>query len=187
MLRKGFVNGYWQSEKYFESIEDIIRNVFTFPEASEQNKAIAREMAASTSVSIHVRRGDYLRYFPNNVLDEAYYGPAMAYFTERFKDVHFFIFSNDISWCREHLSAERISFVDWNTGKDSPYDMWLMTQCKHNIIANSSFSWWGAWLNNNPEKIVIAPGRWFDEFSTPDIYCKDWVILRGYGTCRQAS
>ena len=177
MLRKGFVNGYWQSEKYFESIEDIIRNVFTFPEASEQNKAIAREMAASTSVSIHVRRGDYLRYFLNNVLDEAYYGPAMAYFTERFKDVHFFIFSNDISWCREHLSAERISFVDWNTGKDSPYDMWLMTQCKHNIIANSSFSWWAAYLNIHKDSIVISPKKWTNAEVLFERQLPEWVKI----------
>ena len=87
------------------------------------------------------------------------------------------IFSNDVEWCRNHLKAERITFVDWNTGKESPFDLWLMTQCKHNIIANSSFSWWGAWLNQNECKEVIAPKTWFYHAATPDVYCKGWRVL----------
>lgn len=174
-FKRGLIDGYWQSEKYFLPIEETIRKDFTFPEASDRNKALAEEMAEALSVSIHVRRGDYLGGFP--VMDEAYYYPAMDYFTKKYNEVHFYVFSNDMDWCRGHLKAERMTYVDWNTGKDSPFDMWLMTQCKHNIIANSSFSWWGAWLNQNGEKEVIAPKVWFYHAETPDVYCKDWIVI----------
>lgn len=174
-FKRGLVDGYWQSEKYFLPISETIRNDFIFPVASVRNKELAEEMAGNISVSIHVRRGDYLGGFP--VMDESYYEPAMAYFVEKYKNVCFYVFSNDIPWCREHLRAERMTFVDWNTGKDSPYDMWLMTRCKHNIIANSSFSWWGAWLNPNEGKEVVAPKIWFNRVLTPDIYCEGWIVI----------
>lgn len=174
-FKRGLIDGYWQSEKYFLPIEETIRKEFTFPEASNRNLRLAKEMSETLSVSIHVRRGDYLGEFP--VMGEAYFEPAMAYFTEKYRSVHFYVLSNDIKWCREHLKAERITYVDWNIGKDSPWDMWLMTQCKHNIIANSSFSWWGAWLNQNEGKEVIAPRIWFYRVNTPDIYCNNWLII----------
>lgn len=174
-FKRGLIDGYWQSEKYFLPIEEIIRKEFSFPEASERNKVLAREMVGNQSVSIHVRRGDYLGGFP--VMDETYYDPSMTYFTKKYGDAHFYVFSNDIDWCRNHLKAERITFVDWNAGKDSPFDMWLMSQCKHNIIANSSFSWWGAWLNQNEGKEVVAPKTWFYHAETPDVYCKDWIVI----------
>lgn len=174
-VKKGIIDGYWQSEKYFLSISDVIREDFTFSAVSDRNTSLAEEMKEVTSVSIHVRRGDYLGGFP--VMDEAYYNPAMSYFLEKYKNVHFYVFSNDIEWCREHLKAEIIAFIDWNVGKNSPIDMWLMTQCKHNIIANSSFSWWGAWLNENEGKEIIAPKTWFTFPATPDVYCKDWIVF----------
>lgn len=171
----GLVDGYWQSEKYFLDIADVIRQEFAFPDPSDKNKALAAELSACMSVSIHVRRGDYLGGFP--VMDESYYEPAMAYFYEKYDDARFYVFSNDLDWCREHLKADNITFVDWNIGKDSPWDMWLMTQCKHNIVANSSFSWWGAWLNQNESKEVVAPKTWFYHAKTPDIYCNNWMII----------
>ena len=175
-FKRGILNGYWQSEKYFSPIADIIYKDFSFPEPSQKNKSLAEEMSMNTSVSIHVRRGDYLGQYP--LLTEEYYIPAMSYFTDKFNDVHFYVFSNDIPWCREHLNAERITFVDWNTGLDSPFDMWLMTQCKHNIIANSTFSWWGAWLSRHEGKAVIAPKTWdFHVNKNPDIYCPEWILL----------
>lgn len=174
-FRRGLIDGYWQSEKYFLPIADVIRKDFTFPEASSRNKALVEEMSRTIPVSIHVRRGDYLGSFP--VMDETYYDKTMNYFVQKYGDVHFYVFSNDMEWCRDHLDAEQTTFVDWNTGKDSPYDMWLMTQCKHNIIANSSFSWWGAWLNQNEGKEVIAPKTWFYHAATPDIYCKNWIVV----------
>lgn len=173
---KGYVDGYWQSEKYFSNIADEIRKLYTFPGSDNlKNIQLADEMQHCTSVSIHVRRGDYLGSFP--VLDEAYFTPAMQYFLEKYNDVHFYVFSNDILWCKDHIVAEKITYIDWNTGNDSLFDMWLMTQCKHNIIANSSFSWWGAWLNRHLDKCVIAPNRWFYTIDTPDIYADKWRIL----------
>ena len=174
-FKRGLIDGYWQSEKYFLPIEETIRKEFTFPEASIRNKALAQEMSETLSVSIHVRRGDYLGSFP--VMDESYFEPAMAYFLEKYNSVRFYVFSNDLDWCREHLKTEHILFVDWNTGKDSPWDMWLMTRCKHNIIANSTFSWWGAWLNQNESKKVIAPRTWLYHQVPPDVYCNNWIII----------
>ena len=174
-FKRGLVDGYWQSDKYFDSVSELIRKDYSFLGVSTRNKAVAVEMNKECSVSIHVRRGDYVGSYP--VMDEEYYLPAMDYFIKKYGNVHFYVFSNDIAWCRNHLNAECVSFVDWNTGKNSPYDMWLMTQCRHNIIANSSFSWWGAWLNQNSAKEVVAPRKWFNGVSTPDVYCKDWIVL----------
>lgn len=176
-LSKGYVDGYWQSEKYFSDIADEIRKLYTFPVSDKLNNIqLAEEMQHCTSVSIHVRRGDYLGGFP--VMNEKYFFPAMDYFIRNYMDVHFYIFSNDIPWCREHLASEApMTFVNWNTGDDSLFDMWLMTQCKHNIIANSSFSWWGAWLNQHPDKCVIAPNVWFNTIETPDVYADDWKVI----------
>ena len=175
-LRKGFVDGYWQSEKYFDEIADVIRKDFTFPRSDNpKNDALVEEMQNCTSVSIHVRRGDYLGGFP--VMDEKYFFPAMEYFANKYENVRFYVFSNDLVWCREHLKGEQMVFVDWNTGKDSLFDMWLMTQCKHNIIANSSFSWWGAWLNQHEGKEVVAPNLWFTHAETPDVYADGWKVF----------
>ena len=130
------------------------------------------------SVSVHVRRGDYL--LPKNAvyirLSKEYYDKVMSYFTQRFDNVHFYVFSDGIDWCRENFKADRITFIDWNTGDDSYKDMQLMSLCKHNIIANSSFSSWAAWLNANPDKIVIRP----KEYKTDgqDYYWPDeWIAM----------
>lgn len=173
---KGYVNGYWQSEKYFINISEEIQKLYTFPASDNpKNRCLSEEMQGCTSVSIHVRRGDYLGGFP--VMDDGYYGPAMDYFRAKYNNVHFYVFSNDLAWCKEHFDGNDTSFIDWNTGDNSIFDMWLMTQCKHNIIANSSFSWWGAWLNRHPDKEVIAPSGWFTHTETPDIYAEGWKIF----------
>ena len=175
-LKRGYVDGYWQSAKYFEGIEDVLREEFKFPKPSHnKNDVLIEEMRNSCSVSIHVRRGDYLGGFP--VMDMSYYTPAMQFIKEKYKNAHFYVFSNDIVWCREHFVGEEFTFVDWNTGTDSYYDMYMMSQCKHNIIGNSSFSWWAAWLNANNDKVVIAPSIWFKKVKTPDIYMKDWIVI----------
>lgn len=174
--RNVYVDGYWQSEKYFLDIEDIIRKDFTFPISdNSQNMELITELKGCTSISIHVRRGDYLGGFP--VMGMEYYTPAMQHFRERYKDVRFYIFSNDLDWCRTNIIGEDVSYVDWNTGRDSIFDMYLMSQCKHNIIANSSFSWWGAWLNQNVGQEVIAPKLWFYDTKTPEVYCDEWIKM----------
>lgn len=176
-IKRGYIDGYWQSARYLEGIEEILREEFVFPMPSNtqrQNAALLEGIGHhSCSVSIHVRRGDYLGGFP--VMDMNYYAPAIKYFKDKYVDVHFYIFSNDIAWCREYFIGKEFTFVDWNVGRNSYYDMYLMSQCQHNIIGNSSFSWWGAWLNENPQKEIIAPKLWFYTVKTPDIYMDNWI------------
>jgi hypothetical protein len=176
LTKHAFIDGYWQSEKYFKDIQDVIRKDFTFPVSGDiRNQELAKEMGDCTSVSVHVRRGDYLGGFP--VMDHSYYGPAMSYFREKYGPVRFYVFSNDMDWCRTNIQGRDVRYVDWNVGEDSLFDMWLMTQCKHNIIANSSFSWWGAWLNRHENKEVIAPKVWLYHADTPDICCDQWIRM----------
>ena len=175
-LKRGYIDGYWQSEKYFEDIEDELRKTFTFPALNDaQNENIVQKIKSTTSISIHVRRGDYLGGFPIMGMD--YYTPAMQYFIEKYPQAHFYVFSNDMDWCKKNLLGDNIDFVDWNMGDKSFIDMYLMSQCQHHIIANSSFSWWAAWLNTNPQKEVIAPRTWFFHAATPDIHCKGWIAM----------
>ena len=135
------------------------------------------------SVSIHVRRGDYVNHpLFGGICDKAYYQRAITYIQEKTDCDYYIIFSNDIKWCEENLSAllmgKNVVFVNWNKGKDSYQDMYLMSRCNYNIIANSSFSWWGAWLNNNPEKIVVAPKIWMKVLDNDfDIIPTSWIRI----------
>ena len=180
-----FLDGYWQSEKYFNSIEHTIRNdLLLNHEFSEAHKNLLNEILNTNSVSIHVRRGDYA----NNPTTKAYHGlcpidwyvQAINKIKETEGNTHFFIFSDDVDWVKSNLkSTERITYVSNGAcGSDSD-EMTLMSRCKHNIIANSSFSWWAAWLNNNPAKIVIAPSRWFSakDINTNDLIPETWIRL----------
>jgi len=109
-------------------------------------------------------------------LDIEYYLDAMALVNERVSDPHYFIFSDDIEWARENIKESRTMFIDWNTGPNSFVDMQLMSLCRHNIIANSSFSWWSAWLNRNPSKLVIAPGQWMPGMKDDgDVLPETWI------------
>jgi len=151
-----YYEGYWQSYKYLAPVEDSLRQQITMKQPlSEAVSTTLREIAAAPSVSIHVRRGDYLhnKYFATCPMD--YYKKAMAYFTET--GTKFYIFSDDIAWCRENFIGSQYVFI---TGNENFEDMYLMSYCSHNIISNSTFSWWAAWLNNNAEKITITPRDW---------------------------
>jgi hypothetical protein len=191
-----YLEGYWQSEKYFAPIADRLRQEFHFiSDPGPQNWQILGEtiqqLDAKTSrqralVSVHVRRGDSLRQPETQVCTEAYYRNALGLAKQQFIRPHFLVFSDDLSWCRTHLDLEKgdATFVDWNRGADSWRDMWLMSRCSGHIIANSSFSWWGAWLDPHPDKLVIAPARWsFSEqrvfayyrYDFRDIVPESWV------------
>lgn len=175
-LKRGYLYGYWQSEKYFDDIRQILLEEFAFPKVCEkQNLDLINKINSTISISIHIRRGDYLNGFP--LMTKEYYSKAIEYFQNKYENILFVVFSNDIDWAKENLQFKNGLFIDWNTGKNSWKDMYLMTQCKHNIIANSSFSWWGAWLNKNNEKEVIAPNVWFYHRETPDVYCEGWKIM----------
>lgn len=176
-LKHGYVDGYWQSEKYFSDIRTIILKDFTFPPVNDtKNRELIDRISEQTTVSIHIRRGDYANGFP--MMTPQYYEDAINYFESVYNEVYFLVFSNDMDWAKHNLQFSQGEFVDWNTGKDSWKDMYLMTQCNHHIIANSSFSWWGAWLNQKENKEIIAPETWFYHQETPDVYCKGWKIIK---------
>lgn len=178
-IRFGFLKGYWQSEKYFSVSADGVRAKFTFPMLTdERNRAVQDAIANNNAVSVHIRRGDYLRPDMGCCLDIEYYLNAMALMNERVSDPHYFIFSDDIEWARENMKGSRAMFIDWNIGPNSFVDMQLMSLCRHNIIANSSFSWWGAWLNGNPSKLVMAPGRWMPGMKDKgDVLPENWIPM----------
>ena len=172
-------DGYWQSEKYFTDIKDTVRKHFRFRTdlLNERTKECASHLCETASVSIHIRRGDYLNESGWDKSETDFYQQAQSYILKQEEHPVFYVFSDDMEWCRTRFKGENYRLVDWNTGNDSWQDMYLMSQCKHNIIANSSFSWWGAWLNNNPQKIVIAPEQWFCFSPNYDIIPIGWVTI----------
>lgn len=185
-LRNTFFDGYWQSEKYFKEIENIIREEFTFKiPLDEKNFALVEEIKNCNSVSLHVRRGDYItnkevNKLYGNVCTLDYYRKAIEYINSRVENPKFYVFSNDLKWVKENLDIPNAVYIDWNTKEDSYKDMQLMSCCRHNIVANSSFSWWGAWLNTNKDKIVVSPDRWFndEQVGTNDIIPEEWIKIK---------
>lgn len=180
-----YLSGYWQSEKYFENYADAIRNDFVFrlPDNARLNSFCEAILSAGVnSVSIHVRRGDYLT--KKNVslfasLSDSYYIDAINLLKTKRKAPKFFVFSDDVDWCRAKFVGEEFVFVSDFFGDMSYLDMYLMSICNSNIIANSTFSWWGAWLNKAPDKIVVAPTAWFSDkgMKSNDIYPAEWLVL----------
>lgn len=179
--------GFWQSEKYFLHCKNDIREQFTFlPFDEKTNIEVAEKMSNENSVSIHLRKGaDYLKspLMGQGLCDVSYYHRAISYIRERVENPIFYVFTDNPTWVKENIPDFNYIFVDWNetSGKKNFRDMQLMTYAKHNIIANSTYSWWGAWLNSNPDKIVIGPKKFFNPinkfFSTSDILCDDWIKL----------
>ena len=179
-----YLEGYWQSEKYFKPIEQVIRKDFTLKIPSEKDDAALLErICAQNSVSLHIRRGDYVSdpviHSVHGVLSLTYYTHAMRKIGERVASPSFFVFSDDIAWARGHLRAEKITFVEHNDTAKGVHDLALMRACRHHIIANSSFSWWGAWLSDYLEKVAIAPKRWFikRDSDKTDILPADWLVI----------
>ena len=179
-----YLSGYWQSEKYFKSIEDIIRSEFSFKTAlSGANAELAHQINETNAVSLHIRRGDYVEnaktLATHGVCSLDYYQKAIRHIAERMPHPVFFLFSDDIAWVKGNLKIDfPCRHVSHNRGLESYNDMHLMSLCRHHIIANSSFSWWGAWLNPYPNKIVIAPVKWFANGTTvDDLLPSDWIKL----------
>lgn len=159
-----YFDGYWQSEDYFSDIQDEIRSIFTFNEFSEkENLELLDRIKGKQTVALHVRRGDFLKSSKFVCLGETdYYTKAITYISNRINNPVFVVISDDINWCKVSLELDdNTIFVDWNKGSQSYRDMQIMTVCDHCIVANSSFSWWGAWLNSNPNKIVVAPEKFY--------------------------
>lgn len=167
-----YLNGFWQSEKYFLDISDIIKKELL------PNNDFFKKLKIDTNennVSLHIRRTDYITsngFHPVQTIE--YYNNALEYIGDYEK---LLIFSDDIEWCKNNLSFNKMLFIE---NSDNVEDIWLMSLCKHNIIANSSFSWWGAWLNENPNKKVIAPKNWFgtqSNLNTDNIIPNNWIKI----------
>lgn len=180
-----YLKGFWQTEKYFKDDESLIRKEFQFKHAAKgKNKVILEGIRNSNSVSVHIRRGDYVKVKATNnfhgTCNVNYYAKAIKYIYKNVSQPTFYIFSDDPAWCKKNLRFQsKAIFVDHNTGDSSWEDMRLMSNCKHNIIANSSFSWWAAWLNANPDKIIISPKSWFRDktVDTRDVVPSTWIKL----------
>ncbi len=168
--------GYFQTEKYFKNIENEIRKDFIFKdEIYEKSIEFIKNINSENICSIHIRRGDYLnlQHF-HGLCTPEYYLKCISNYKDN-KTWKFLIFSDDIKWCRQRFIHERYIFSENNSNF---VDLCLMSMCKHNIIANSSFSWWGAWLNTNKDKKVYAPAKWYNaNIDTQDLYCEDWVKI----------
>jgi len=176
-----YIEGYWQSEKYFKSIENIIRQEVTLkkPFFNKYKSLIDK----TNSIAIHIRKGDYVTDMKTNeahgVCPLDYYYTAIKKIVESVALPHFFVFSDDITWAKNNLKIKHpVIFVSDKQNKNHE-ELMLMSMCKHQIIANSAFSWWGAWLNNNPNKIVIAPRKWFNNLSinTKDLIPEPWIKI----------
>jgi hypothetical protein len=181
-----FLDGFWQNEKYFKDIRStLLEEVDLKTKPSSKNAKWLNQIRSSNSISLHIRRGDYVENKSTNkfhgVMSPEYYQKGLTLLAKKTgqKDFKLFIFSNDIEWCKQNLKFNYpVTFIDGNNS--GAEDMRLMKHCKHNIMANSSFSWWGAWLNQNPDKIVIAPKAWFQDKEAnkeTDIVPPGWVRL----------
>lgn len=176
-----YYEGYWQCPEYFNAIKGELNEIFVPSEPNEYNRSLIREIENTNSIGIHVRRGDYLKE-PEyaDICNLEYYKKAIEKVVTTNGNHCFFIFSNDLDWCKENLmpliGGNKVVFANGNKGKDSYWDMFLMTYCKSLIIANSSFSWWGAYLGRDDRRIV-APYPWSRRKCKIDIYDKSWTLI----------
>lgn len=179
-----YLDGYWQTEKYFLQNEELIRQDFTFKGRPEgDNLHFATLIKNCPAVSLHIRRGDYINVSGptfHNICSLDYYNTAVEIILGIEKQPIFFIFSDDLDWAKQNLDLKfPHHFIEKNIQNNSYWDMYLMSLCKHHIIANSSFSWWGAWLNNSKQKLVVAPKKWFNDpkIDTCDIVPSEWLRI----------
>lgn len=177
-----YLNGYWQSEKYFKAAENKLRSeLHLVNRLGEASQKILDGILQCPAVSLHIRRGDYISNpsaaLVHGVCSLDYYYSAIRKITEHVKNPFFFVFSDDRQWTKDNLKISYpVQFVEANGPDRGTEDMWLMKSCSHHIIANSSFSWWAAWLNDKLDKIVIAPRIWFldNKIDTKDLIPEQW-------------
>ena len=186
-----YLEGYWACEKYYHDIMPQLQDKIRFPNSKNiLNNQLKNKMKSENSVSIHIRRGDYLN--PENaamfggICTDQYYTAAESYIRAHVENPHFYLFSDDSDYLKEHYRGDDYTIVDWNTGDDSFYDMELMSCCRHNICANSTFSFWGARLNRTADKIVIRPAKHKNsQIIEPEVMhdlWQDWVLIDGDGS-----
>ena len=187
LLKQGnnvLIDGYWQSEKYFRDIVDVIKKDFNFINKIENDQSLSeilKKINNCNSVLINVRRTDYLNSNFHGVMGLEYIENAKKIIKSKIPNVNFFVFSDDIDWCNNNLKNDDTIIVDHSFSgyKFSSY-LQLMSKCKHCIIPNSSFAWWAVYFNNNAEKLVIAPKNWFSDSSNidaSDIYLENWIKI----------
>jgi len=178
------LDGYWQNEEYFRNIKnEIIKDFIPKNDISNEAKLYLKQIQEiENSVSIHIRRGDYVQDSTTNInhgiCSIEYYKKSISYIENKLENITYFIFSDDIAWCKENFDfIENKIFIE-NT-KSAMDDLELMKNCHHNIIANSTFSWWGAWLGDYKDKIVIVPQIWFTkpQWQDKNIACKNWIKI----------
>lgn len=174
---ESFFIGYWQNKKFFEDYSIQIKS----PALSAKNKTILTQILETDSIAIHVRRGDYLlphySSIYGNVCTPTYYREAIKLSQEKFPQGKFFVFSDDINWVSNNIILPNAIYVNWNTGENSFFDMFLMSNAKVNIIANSSFSFWAAYLNKQAS-FVIYPSKWYNsKYTPPPIFPLEWIGL----------
>lgn len=183
MMQPGdiYYDGYWQTEKYFCDFRDTVLDLLTFKDDLRPYSAkLAEKISGINSVAVHVRRGDYTKASNyRGICDLAYYDRAISKAKELVPNPCFYFFSDDLSWCKSNLSpmiggAESF-FVEGNTGVNSSDDMRLMSFARCTILANSSFSWWGAYLNQRSDRLAIVPPRWVEEVESKDVYLESWI------------
>lgn len=171
------VEGYWQSHKYFLEIEaDIRRELKVKVPPLDRNLELLQEMENSASVCVHIRRGDYVNSPEHMVCTKKYYIDAMAEVAKRIQNPVFYIFSDDIAWVKENLPFKYpVRYIE--TGNSNYEELRLMYSCRHFVISNSSFSWWAQYLCDNPDKVVIAPNKWFTDGRKTDLFMPGWVLV----------
>ncbi len=177
-----YLDGYWQSERYFVDVRDVLRRELTLPDApNAANASWLARIEGASSVCVHVRRGDYLKadnLAQHGLCSADYYARAMRLVAARVESPQFFVFSDDLDWSRRHLAGPNVAFVDANAADAAHDELRLMATCRHHVIANSSLSWWGAWLAHHPGQIVVGPDPWFAaRTQTPDLLPAGWIAL----------
>ena len=185
-----YLSGYFACEKYYADILPLLREKIRFmPSKDKRNQQAAHEIKNCESVAVHIRRSDYLKpenqKLFGNICTEGYYKAAIDHISQRTVGAHFYFFSDDTHYVKDNYQADNYSYVDWNKGDQSLYDMYLMSQCKHIICANSTFSFWGARLNANPGKIMIRPARHKNTWAAPPEILgplwPGWVLVESDG------
>ena len=181
-----YLRGYWQSAKYFEAVESTIREEFTPPAVSAATRKLGEVIQSCNAVCVHVRRGDFVS-LPISIASHGfvgleYYVKGAELIMARVSHPHFFVFSDEIEWCTENLKFHPpATYVSHEyAGHKSTEHLWLMSQCKHFLISNSTFAWWPAWLAENKDKVVIAPRRWFraaEGMSADDLIPESWIRI----------
>ncbi len=190
-----YLDGYWQSERYFPNLREQLQSQFQPSDSqgiSKESIAIARRMEQGPSVSLHVRRGDYVQnpitLKIHGVCTSGYYRACVEALLERFEKLHLYVFSDDHPWCKQHLRYScPMTHVDHNGPAEAHEDLWLMTRCRHHIVANSTFSWWGAWLRVDESGTVYAPERWFLDarFNSRSIVPATWKKMSATESSQQ--